>query len=99
MACVPLLYVSAVLGKTALGQKRSMKWQARIVFCWILHVGSACGVGLWDIWWGLTAAMLTQARAPSSLGKHMGRMSSIPIVVITKRLSARKLSSPADEQV
>lgn len=43
--------------------------------------------------------MLTQARAPSSLGKHMGRMSSIPIVVITKRLSARKLSSPADKQM
>ncbi len=43
----------------------------------------------------LTAAMLTQARAPRSLGKHMGRMRSSPIVVITNRLSAKKLPSPA----
>lgn len=42
-----------------------------------------------------TAAMLTHARAPSSLGKHMGSTMSRAIVVMTMRLSAKMLPSPA----
>lgn len=42
-----------------------------------------------------TAAMLTHARAPSSRGKHSGRITTNVTTVITSRRSARMLSAPA----
>ena len=43
----------------------------------------------------LTAAMLTQASAPSSRGKHSGRMTTSVTMVMTRRRSAMMLSAPA----
>ena len=38
--------------------------------------------------------MLTHARAPSSRGKHSGRITTSVITVMTSRRSARMLSAP-----